>query len=57
MTQTQIAQQLGKSQVHVSRLLASTLDRLRQRLQTDMDNVAAAPQLAAGRDLAEAHAP
>lgn len=32
MTQTQIAQRLGKSQVHVSRLLAGTLDRLRRKL-------------------------
>ena len=35
MTQTQIAQRLGKSQVHVSRLLASTLERLRSRYWAD----------------------
>jgi RNA polymerase sigma-B factor len=35
MTQTQIAQRLGKSQVHVSRLLASTLERLRRRYWAD----------------------
>lgn len=35
MTQTQIAQRLGKSQVHVSRQLAATLERLRRRLSTD----------------------
>ena len=35
MTQTQIAQRLGKSQVHVSRLLASTLERLRRRYRAD----------------------
>jgi RNA polymerase sigma-B factor len=32
MTQTQIAQQLGVSQVHVSRLLTATLDNLRTHL-------------------------
>jgi RNA polymerase sigma-B factor len=32
MTQTQIAQQLGISQMHVSRLLAHALGHLRQRL-------------------------
>jgi RNA polymerase sigma-B factor len=36
MTQTQIAQRLGKSQVHVSRMLASTLERLRRRMRADM---------------------
>ncbi|HZQ32786.1 MAG TPA: SigB/SigF/SigG family RNA polymerase sigma factor [Mycobacterium sp.] len=35
MTQTQIAQRLGKSQVHVSRQLASTLERLRKRMAAD----------------------
>ncbi len=34
MTQTQIAAQLGISQMHVSRLLARSLDRLRQRVRT-----------------------
>ena len=29
MTQTQIAEEVGISQMHVSRLLAQTLDRLR----------------------------
>ena len=32
MTQTQIAQEVGISQMHVSRLLTQTLDRLRERL-------------------------
>lgn len=32
-TQSQIAEQLGISQMHVSRLLAQTLDRLRQQIQ------------------------
>ncbi|MFC5996405.1 SigB/SigF/SigG family RNA polymerase sigma factor [Pseudonocardia hispaniensis] len=35
MTQTQIAEQVGISQMHVSRLLAQTLDRLRSRLELD----------------------
>lgn len=35
MTQTQIAEQVGISQMHVSRLLAQTLDRLRTRLDSD----------------------
>lgn len=35
MTQTQIAEQVGISQMHVSRLLAQTLDRLRKRLDPD----------------------
>lgn len=35
MTQTQIAEQVGVSQMHVSRLLAQTLDRLRSRLEED----------------------
>jgi RNA polymerase sigma-B factor len=34
MTQTEIAQQVGISQMHVSRLLARTLMQLRDRLQT-----------------------
>jgi RNA polymerase sigma-B factor len=34
MTQTEIAQQVGISQMHVSRLLARTLGQLRERLQT-----------------------
>ncbi|MHA6796352.1 SigB/SigF/SigG family RNA polymerase sigma factor [Pseudonocardia bannensis] len=35
MTQTQIADQVGISQMHVSRLLAQTLDRLRNRLDPE----------------------
>ena len=35
MTQTQIADHVGISQMHVSRLLAQTLDRLRSRLDPD----------------------
>lgn len=35
MTQTQIADRLGISQMHVSRLLARSLDELRQRLEAD----------------------
>lgn len=35
MTQTQIAEQVGISQMHVSRLLAQTLDRLRSRLDSE----------------------
>jgi RNA polymerase sigma-B factor len=35
MTQTQIAEQVGISQMHVSRLLAQTLDRLRSRLDPE----------------------
>jgi RNA polymerase sigma-B factor len=35
MTQTQIAEQVGISQMHVSRLLVQTLDRLRTRLDPD----------------------
>jgi RNA polymerase sigma-B factor len=35
MTQTQIADKVGTSQMHVSRLLAQTLDRLRTRLDPD----------------------
>ncbi|MFG1928904.1 RNA polymerase sigma factor SigF [Cryptosporangium sp. NPDC048952] len=34
-TQTQIAQEIGVSQMHVSRLLAATLTRLRQGMLTD----------------------
>ena len=35
MTQTQIAEQIGISQMHVSRLLARTLGWLRERLETE----------------------
>ncbi|MDQ2708872.1 MAG: SigB/SigF/SigG family RNA polymerase sigma factor [Actinomycetota bacterium] len=35
MTQTQIADRVGISQMHVSRLLSQTLSRLRQRLETE----------------------
>ena len=35
MTQTQIAQEVGISQMHVSRLLTQTLDRLRKRIDPD----------------------
>lgn len=35
LTQTQIADKVGISQMHVSRLLAQTLDRLRDRLDPD----------------------
>jgi RNA polymerase sigma-B factor len=35
MTQTQIAERVGLSQMHVSRLLAQTLTRLRRRLETE----------------------
>jgi RNA polymerase sigma-B factor len=35
LTQSQIAQQVGISQMHVSRLLAQTLDRLRSRMDPD----------------------
>ncbi len=35
MTQTQIAEHVGISQMHVSRLLAQTLDRLRGRMDPD----------------------
>jgi RNA polymerase sigma-B factor len=35
MTQTQIAERVGISQMHVSRILATTLDRLRRRLLND----------------------
>ena len=34
MTQTEIAEKVGISQMHVSRLLARTLSQLRERLQT-----------------------
>ena len=34
MTQTEIAQHVGISQMHVSRLLTRTLIQLRERLQT-----------------------
>jgi len=33
MTQSQIAERLGISQMHVSRLLARSLDLLRQRIE------------------------
>jgi RNA polymerase sigma-B factor len=33
LTQSEIADQIGVSQVHVSRLLRSTLDALRQQLE------------------------
>ena len=35
MTQTQIADRVGISQMHVSRLLSQTLGKLRQRLETE----------------------
>jgi RNA polymerase sigma-B factor len=35
MTQTQIAERVGLSQMHVSRILANTLDQLRRRLVND----------------------
>jgi RNA polymerase sigma-B factor len=35
MTQTQIADRVGVSQMHVSRLLSQTLTRLRDRLETE----------------------
>lgn len=35
MTQTEVAHQVGISQMHVSRLLARTLDRLRRKLTAD----------------------
>jgi RNA polymerase sigma-B factor len=35
MTQTQIADRVGVSQMHVSRLLAQTLARLRERLESE----------------------
>ena len=34
MTQTEIAEEVGISQMHVSRLLSRTLMQLRERLQT-----------------------
>jgi RNA polymerase sigma-B factor len=33
LTQTQIAEQVGVSQMHVSRLLAKTLENLRRQLE------------------------
>jgi RNA polymerase sigma-B factor len=36
MTQTQIAERLGISQMHVSRLLARSLATLRERVQTPL---------------------
>ncbi|MER2092146.1 SigB/SigF/SigG family RNA polymerase sigma factor [Saccharopolyspora rectivirgula] len=47
MTQTQIAEHIGISQMHVSRLLARTLSRLRQRV--DLDEERPRPADAAGR--------
>ncbi|MEV0699185.1 SigB/SigF/SigG family RNA polymerase sigma factor [Saccharopolyspora sp. NPDC050389] len=44
MTQTQIAEQIGISQMHVSRLLARTLGFLRQRLEEDQPAETAAEQ-------------
>ena len=35
MTQTEIGEQIGISQMHVSRLLSRTLDQLRQQLVAD----------------------
>ncbi|MCD6641094.1 MAG: SigB/SigF/SigG family RNA polymerase sigma factor, partial [Nocardioides sp.] len=35
MTQTQIAEEIGVSQMHVSRLLTRTLDQLRESLESD----------------------
>jgi RNA polymerase sigma-B factor len=35
MTQSQIATQIGVSQMHVSRLLSQILERLRQQLEQD----------------------
>jgi RNA polymerase sigma-B factor len=35
MTQTQIADRVGVSQMHVSRLLAQTLSKLRNKLEAD----------------------
>lgn len=35
MTQSQIAEEIGVSQMHVSRLLTRTLDRLRESLESD----------------------
>jgi RNA polymerase sigma-B factor len=35
MTQTEIGQRIGISQMHVSRLLSRTLSRLRRQLATD----------------------
>ncbi|RZS32818.1 RNA polymerase sigma-28 (SigD/FliA/WhiG) subunit [Herbihabitans rhizosphaerae] len=37
MTQTQIAERIGISQMHVSRLLSRTLERLRRRLQDEQN--------------------
>ena len=37
MTQTQIAQRIGISQMHVSRILARTLKHLREALAVDAD--------------------
>ena len=48
MTQTQIAAEIGVSQMHVSRLLAQTLARLRERMLADTDTAAARPGPARG---------
>ena len=37
MTQSQIAEQIGCSQMHVSRILRRTLDRIRQRIEAERD--------------------
>jgi len=42
MTQTEIAAQLGMSQMHISRLLARTMTRLRDEMHIDTDRVSAA---------------
>ncbi len=42
MTQAQIGQQLGISQIHVSRLLAHALGYLRQRLLSQHKHASAA---------------
>ncbi|MDN5859127.1 MAG: SigB/SigF/SigG family RNA polymerase sigma factor [Pseudonocardia sp.] len=39
LTQTQIATEVGISQMHVSRLLAQTLDRLRERLDPETNSI------------------
>ena len=37
LTQTQIAEQVGVSQMHVSRILRSALERLREEAATSQD--------------------